>query len=89
MLELSILYATEGESYFGQAMNDILGKKDDSFRFGIIDFFGSILTRFTKSNPNNELKYDGTTCWNKVNFVVTKIGKISHFSRSIQHFTNF
>ena len=73
MLELSLLYAFHGENYFQKCLDSLMEKKESSFSFSIVDLFNSVAKSLKGSDPVSN-SYDGTSYWNKVKFILTKIG---------------
>ena len=83
MLELSILYAFHGESQFTQTLTDMLAVKDSSFSFSVTDLFSAVVRKL-KSAPNKEgSTYDGTAYWNKVKFILSKIGSYMYYDNRV------
>lgn len=77
MLELSILYAFQGENRFNEVLSQLLEKKDSSFSFSITDLFTAVVANLAGSKPVKTSTYDGTVYWDKVKFILSKIDRVT------------
>jgi len=77
MLELSILYAFHGETQFAQTLTDMIAVKDPSFSFSVTDLFSAVVRKLKQSPTTGKSAYDGTSYWDKVKFILSKIDNVT------------
>lgn len=76
MLELSIMYAFHGETAFGQVLSEMFNAKDPSFSFSVSDLFSAVVRSLSKRQAPKTI-YDGTSYWDKVKFILSKIDNVT------------
>jgi len=77
MLELSILYAFHGQTHFAQTLTEMLATKDPSFSFSVTDLFSAVMRKIRQSPSKQNSTYDGTSYWDKVKFILSKIDNVT------------